>query len=85
MRLGRHHRVVPELMGSAAEYPFRENLQWQLMTALYPRAGLSHDARVRLAALERENASLRAERQRFGRLVGRLTRQRDPHVRSEVC
>ncbi|MFE5794736.1 BTAD domain-containing putative transcriptional regulator [Streptomyces sp. NPDC056503] len=128
LRLGRHHRVVPELAAGAAEHPFRENLHYQLMTALYHTGrqadalnvyrelrrrlademgidpsqrlraleskileqnpeldgnatGLPRDARVRLAALERENASLHAERQRIGRLVVGLMGRHDPPTR----
>ncbi|MFC7979802.1 BTAD domain-containing putative transcriptional regulator [Streptomyces cinereoruber] len=125
LRLGRHHRIIPELAASAAEYPFRENLQSQLITALY-RAGrqadalniyrelkqrlaeeigidpsqrlrtlelkileqnpglddnateLPRNARIRLAALERENALLHAERRRFSRLMAGLTGRHDP-------
>lgn len=131
LRLGRHHQVVPELVAKAAEHPFRENLQSQLMTALYRAGrqadalnvyrnvkrrfaeelgldpsqrlraleskileqkvelgdsgtGLPQDARVRLAALERENASLRAERQHISRLMVRLMGQHDPRDRTEV-
>jgi DNA-binding SARP family transcriptional activator len=112
LRLGRHHRIIPELMASAAEHPFRETLQSQLMRALYhagrqadalnvyrdvkrrfaeelgldpsqrlraleqrileqrPELGghktvLPQDAYIRLAALQRENASLRAERKQI--------------------
>ncbi|MET9532443.1 MULTISPECIES: AfsR/SARP family transcriptional regulator [unclassified Streptomyces] len=43
LRLGQHHRIVPELMANAAEFPFRENLQFQLITALY-RSGRQVDA-----------------------------------------
>lgn len=33
--LGRHHHVIPELLSSAASHPFREQLHYQLMLALY--------------------------------------------------
>ncbi|MFC9927361.1 BTAD domain-containing putative transcriptional regulator [Streptomyces sp. NPDC127190] len=129
LRLGRHHRIIPELMASAAEHPFRETLQSQLMRALYhagrqadalnvyrdvkrrfaeelgidpsqrlraleqrileqhPELGghktaLPQDAHIRLAALERENASLRAERKQIDHLMVRLMRRHDLRVRS---
>ncbi|MER7226162.1 AfsR/SARP family transcriptional regulator [Streptomyces rubradiris] len=131
LQLGRHHRIIPELVASTAEHPFREGLHCQLMTALY-HAGrqvdalnvyqevkrrfseelgidpsqrlralemkilaqqpelhdggsvLPHEARTRLAALERENASLRAERQYIGRLMVRLMAHHDARVPSEA-
>jgi DNA-binding SARP family transcriptional activator len=129
LQLGRHHRIVPELTASAAEHPFRERLQSQLITALYHSgrqadalnayrdmkrrfaeelgidpshrlralevkilkqnpelkdedSALSHNAQTRLALLERENASLRAERQRIGRLMARLMGPHGARVRS---
>jgi DNA-binding SARP family transcriptional activator len=35
LRLGRHASLVPELTGLVGEFPFRERLRAQLMTALY--------------------------------------------------
>lgn len=35
LQLGRHATVVPELTGLVSEFPFRERLRAQLMTALY--------------------------------------------------
>jgi DNA-binding SARP family transcriptional activator len=119
IQLGRHHRIIPELMAIATEHPYREGLQSHVMTALYrsgrqadalrfyrqlkrrfaeelgidpserlralearilaqnPELGdsdfaLPKDSRSRLAALEVENATLRAERQHIGRLVLRF-------------
>ncbi|MVO87807.1 transcriptional regulator [Streptomyces sp. p1417] len=43
IRLGRHHQILPELMAHADEYPFRERIQFQLLTALY-RSGRQVDA-----------------------------------------
>ncbi|MBW5420662.1 AfsR family transcriptional regulator [Streptomyces sp. BG9H] len=35
LALGRHARILPELVGLVAEHPLRESLRGQLMTALY--------------------------------------------------
>ncbi|MER0240721.1 AfsR/SARP family transcriptional regulator [Streptomyces sp. HSW2009] len=43
LRLGRHHHILPELMAHTTAYPFRERLQFQLITALY-RSGRQVDA-----------------------------------------
>lgn len=43
LRLGRHHETVDELMALVSEYPLRERLWRQLMTALY-RAGRQAEA-----------------------------------------
>src|SRR3954447_26162733 len=55
--LGRHERVVPELMSLVAEYPLRERLWQHLIVALY-RSGRQGDA---LAAYQEARQRLETE------------------------
>jgi predicted ATPase/DNA-binding SARP family transcriptional activator len=54
LALGRHYELVPELEALAAEYPFRERLTGELMTALYrcerqaDASHVYHETRARL-------------------------------------
>lgn len=57
LRLGRHHLLLGELVGRAAQHPANENIHAQLMVALY-RSGRPADA---LAVYLRLRSALRRE------------------------
>ncbi|WP_165484811.1 AfsR/SARP family transcriptional regulator [Streptomyces kasugaensis] len=84
LRLGRHHQILPELMAHANESPFRERLQFQLITALY-RSGRQVDALRAYREIRRKFAEeIGIEPSQFLRTLERKILAQSPELNSRT-